>query len=137
MLVDTNVVSELMRARPARPVLEWAERQDGFALSVVSVEEILFGLQARSNARLSAWFERFLERHCQTLDVTVSIARRCARLRAELRSRGKPRTQADLLIAATAHEHGLSLATRNVRDFDGCGIPLVNPFQPGSSHSDA
>jgi predicted nucleic acid-binding protein len=129
MLVDTNVVSELMRSRPSALVLAWAERQEGFSLSVISVEEILFGLRARPSPRLLQWFEEFVDRHCEVLTVNVAVARRCAQLRAELRSRGNPRTQADLLIAATAHEHGLALATRNVRDFEGCGIPLVNPFE--------
>jgi toxin FitB len=129
MLVDTNVISELMRARPARSVMEWADRQQRFEMSVVSIEEILYGLHARPNARLSAWFDRFLDQHCEIFPVTISIARHCARLRAALRVRGRPRTQADLLIAATAYEHGLALVTRNLRDFVGCGIPLVNPFE--------
>jgi predicted nucleic acid-binding protein len=50
-------------------------------------------------------------------------------LRGEFRRGGKQRTQADMLIAATALEHNLALATRNAKDFEACGIPLVNPFE--------
>jgi len=129
MLVDTNVVSELMRPRPARGVVEWAEGQDGMSLRVITLEEILVGLAHRPSERLSHWFERFLKAHCEILAITPAIARRCAVLRGELRRGGKPRTQADMLIAATALEHHLALATRNVKDFEGCAIPLINPFE--------
>ena len=129
MLVDTNVVSELMRERPAPGVLAWAERQEGMSLSVVTLEEILVGLAHRPSERMSRWFEDYLKARCETLDVTLGIARRSAALRGELRRSGKQRTQADMLIAATALEHNLALATRNTKDFEGCGIPLVNPFE--------
>jgi predicted nucleic acid-binding protein len=129
MLVDTNVISELMRPKPNAAVLAWAERQEGFSLSVISLEEVLFGLCARPRPRLSLWFDEFVADHCEILAVTAAIARRCALLRGDLRGRGKRRTQADSLIAATAYEHGLALATRNVRDFEGCAIALINPFE--------
>ena len=63
MLVDTNVISELMRPRPNAKVQAWAERQESFDLSVVCVEEILFGLRARPSSRLLSWFEEFVD-HC-------------------------------------------------------------------------
>jgi toxin FitB len=129
MLVDTNVVSELMRPRPTPGVVEWAERQEGMSLSVITLEEILVGLSHRPNGRMSAWFEQFLKVYCEVLGITPSVARRCASLRGELRRGGKQRTQADMLIAATALEHNLALATRNTKDFEGAGIPLVNPFE--------
>ena len=129
MLVDTNVVSELMRQRPNPAVLKWAERQRRMRLSVITVEEILYGLGARQSVRLSRWFDAFVDRYCDVLDVTLEIARRCASLRATLRAEGKPRTQADMLIAATALVHDLPLATRNVRDFKDCGVAVVDPFK--------
>ena len=129
MLVDTNVISELMRPRPNAKVQAWAERQEAFDLSVVCVEEILFGLRARPSSRLLSWFEEFVDHYCRVLPISAAIARRSAEVRAELRARGKPRTQADMLIAATAFEHGVALVTRNVKDFEGCGIPLLNPFE--------
>lgn len=129
MLVDTNVVSELVRPRPDPHVVEWAARQRAFQLSVVSLEEIVFGLAARPNARVEEWFTAFVRGRCHVLEVTQAIAERCGRLCAVQRSRGEQRTQADMLIAATAWEHDLAVVTRNVRDFEGCGVAVLNPFE--------
>jgi predicted nucleic acid-binding protein len=74
------------------------------------------------------WFETFVGDYCEILDVTPRVARRAAELRAVLGARGTPRTQADMLIAATAAEHDLVLVTRTARDFIGCGIRVLNPF---------
>jgi predicted nucleic acid-binding protein len=62
------------------------------------------------------------------LPVTDAIARRGGEMRAALAARGQVRSQADMLIAATAQVHALTVVTRNVRDFDDCGIALLNPF---------
>jgi predicted nucleic acid-binding protein len=128
MLVDTNVVSELMRARPSPRVLAWAEEQDAMTLSVVTLEEILVGLAHRPSLRMSRWFDDFVAARCELLSITPSIARRAGLLRGGLLRDGKSRTQADTFIAATAIEHNLALATRNLKDFEGCGVPLLNPF---------
>ena len=127
-LVDTNVLSELMRPRPAPRVLAWAEALPAIALSVVTLEELFYGLSLKPSARMEGWLRGFLDEYCEVLPVTESIARRCAALRAGFRQGGRPRTQADMLIAATAWEHRLTIATRNVTDFDGCGVPVVDPF---------
>jgi predicted nucleic acid-binding protein len=127
-LCDTNVVSELSRLRPNPGVLAWAELISTLALSAITVEEISFGLAARPNPRVQAWFADFVESSCEVLPVDQEIARRSGELRGQLRSRGKTRTQADMLIAATAHVHQITLVTRNRRDFEGCGISLLDPF---------
>jgi predicted nucleic acid-binding protein len=69
-----------------------------------------------------------LKTYCQIIPITAEIAHHSGELRGRLRTQGKPRTQADMLIAATAHLHQLTLVTRNTRDFEDCGISLLNPF---------
>ena len=129
MLTDTNVLSELARRQPDPHVVAWAGTVGlPLLISVVTLEEIRFGLAWRPNQEIRSWFDRFLRDNCEILEVTGAIATRAGELRGRFRRDGRQRTQADMLIAATAQVHQLSLATRNLRDFDGCGIPVVNPF---------
>lgn len=128
-LCDTNIISELARPRPNPGVLTWASTISAIALSVISVEEIFYGLAWKPRPKIHAWFEEFLESRCAILPVTAAIAKRCGYLRGELQAKGHARTQADMLIAATAQVHQLTLVTRNVQDFTDCHIPLLNPFR--------
>lgn len=128
ILVDTNVLGELARPRPDPRVVDWAGGLTTVMLSVVTVEEVFFGLSARHSPRIERWFEDFLDSDCRVLEVTTPIARHAGVLRGQLAKRGRPRAQADMLIAATAALHGLTLATRNERDFEDCGVTVVNPF---------
>jgi predicted nucleic acid-binding protein len=127
VLLDTNIISELGRLRPDAGVTAWAAQEAAHAISVVSVDEIMFGLAWRPNARIAAWFEAYLLRH-PVLPVTPEIARRAGELRGAFAARGIVRSQPDMLIAATAQVHALTLVTRNTADFAGCGIPVLNPF---------
>ncbi|MFO8070271.1 MAG: type II toxin-antitoxin system VapC family toxin [Polyangia bacterium] len=127
-LVDTNVLSELARPRPDYGVVEWAAGVESLDISAVTVEELEFGLAARPNERIRSWFEEFLAGHCNVIEISDAIARRAGAMRGGFRARGVTRTQADMLIAATAAQHALTLVTRNVRDFEGCKIPLLDPF---------
>jgi predicted nucleic acid-binding protein len=124
-LVDTNILSELMRPQPNAGVLAWLQGRERvnprLTISVVTVDEIMFGLSWHPMAGLLSWFDAFVQRH-NVLPITSDIARRAGELR------GQTRTQADMLIAATAQIHALTIVTRNVRDFDGCGIGVLNPF---------
>jgi toxin FitB len=126
-LLDTNVISELARRKPDPGVVAWASGVTRLALSVITVDEIHFGLAWRPNERIRAWVEAFFQRH-PILDVTAPIALRAGELRGTLAARGSVRHQADMLIAATAQAHQLTLVTRNTRDFEACGIGLLNPF---------
>lgn len=131
-LVDTNILSELMRPQPDAGVLLWLQGRQRVSprltISAITVDEIMFGLTWRPTARLLTWFDAFQLRH-EVLPITADIARRAGELRGQLQTRGQTRTQADMLIAATAQIHALTIVTRNVRDFDGCGIGVLNPFQ--------
>lgn len=128
-LVDTNVLSELSRNRPEPKVIAWVGQRSEVAVSVVTVEEIHFGLRARPNPRVLGWFTAFLAEYCEVLPVTAEIARVAGEMRGGFKARGIARTQADMLIAASARVNRLKLATRNERDFAGCGILVVNPFE--------
>ena len=88
-----------------------------------------FGLLARPNPRVLRWFTAFLTEYCEVLPVTEEIARVAGEMRGGFKTRGIARTQADMLIAATARVNRLKLATRNERDFTGCDIPVINPFR--------
>lgn len=130
ILLDTNVLAELCRQRPDPAIERWAGRAlSPFGLSVVTVEEVHFGLAWRPNAGIEALVDRFLAERCEVFPVTTPVARRAGALRGQFRRTGRTRTQADMLIAATAQVHQLPVATRNVRDFEGCGVALLNPFE--------
>lgn len=127
-LCDTNVLSELVRRDPNPGVLRWAQETHSITLSVVTLEEITFGLAWRPVPRVTAWFDRFLDTRCEILPITTEVARVSGQLRGRLQAMGQTRTQSDMLIAATAKVAGLTLVTRNVRDFEDCGVPVLNPF---------
>jgi toxin FitB len=128
VLCDTNIISEMARPRPNSGVLAWASMVSSIALSVISVEEIFYGLAWKPHLKIRAWFDEFFDNRCTILPVTAAIAKRCGHLRGELQAKGRTCTQAGMLIAATAQVHQLTLVTRNVQDFTDCHIPLLNPF---------
>jgi predicted nucleic acid-binding protein len=128
-LCDTNVLSELARPAPNPGVLAWAAETKTVSISAITIDEVVFGLTLRPNVRIQAWFEDFLANSCQVLDVTPAVARLAGGMRARLAARGQVRTQADMLVAASAAAHGLTVVTRNTKDFTSCGISVLNPFR--------
>ena len=126
-LLDTNIISELARPKPDPGVCACVNDLNRIAISVISLDEIYFGLAWRPNPRIHAWMEAYFQAQ-DVLSVTPSIARQSGELRGQFARRGIVRSQADLLIAATAKAHHLTLVTRNTRDFEDCGIGLLNPF---------
>lgn len=127
-LCDTNLLAELTRPRPQARVVAWVESQARFTVSAVTVEEIAYGLSWRPNEKLSSWFDAFFASHCTVLPVDADVARAAGRLRGALQARGQSRTQADMLIAATAALANLVVVTRNVSDFLGCGVEIFDPW---------
>ncbi|MCF6277241.1 MAG: type II toxin-antitoxin system VapC family toxin [Anaerolineales bacterium] len=127
-LIDTNIISELMRRQPDSGVLAWSECQLGFHISAIVLEELVFGLTRKQMSMQIQWLDDFLAHHCQLLPVTPAIARSGGSLRGRFSSQGITRHPSDMLIAATALLHQLPLATRNTSDFTNCGIELINPF---------
>ena len=127
-LVDTNVLSELVRPTPNPGVDAWVRQQSNLSISAITVEEINYGLSWRPKARIQAWWADFLTAHCLVHAVNQRVAQRAGQLRGQLQASGMVRTQADMLIAATAAELGATLVTRNTADFTGCGIAVFDPF---------
>jgi predicted nucleic acid-binding protein len=127
-LCDTNIISELSKKAPDRAVINWASSLNRCGMSIITIEELCFGLTRRPNQRIIDWINRFIDRHVEIYPVTESIARRAGTLRGRLQSAGSTRTQADMLIASTAAEHNLVIVTRNLRDFEGCGVAVLDPF---------
>jgi predicted nucleic acid-binding protein len=128
-LCDTNVISELMRSKPQPAVRGWLEAQESILLSVLTLEELHFGLRRKELHKKREWLDRFVSARCEVLLIDAAIAIRAGEMRGEHAKTGQTRSQADMLIAATAWVHGCILATRNTRDFEGTGIPLFNPFE--------
>ncbi len=130
-IVDTNIVSELMRPTPDAGVRDWLDDMGRtgmkMAIPAICVDELVFGLTRRPRAVAFALFEKWVGQSV-VLPIDQTIARRAGEMRALFSVRGLVRSQADMLIAATAQVHALTLVTRNVRDFDGCGIAVLNPF---------
>lgn len=127
-LLDTNVISEVMRREPAPQVATWFRSQSRIVTSAVCLEELVFGLRSRSALAKEAWLRNLLADVGVVHPVTDTAAQWAGFQRARLQSEGRTVHQADALIAACAWEHALILATRNTKDFEGFGVPLFNPF---------
>ena len=133
-LVDTDVLSLLRRPERSPGIGRWMaeQRTTDLYLSVVSVAEIERGItrQRRRDpafaSLLAAWLDSVISLYGERiLPVDASTARRWGRLCGDLGHEG-----ADLLIAATAIEHGLTVVTRNVRHFEPTGVPVLDPSLP-------
>lgn len=137
IVLDTNVISELFRPVPDRKVVTWVGGLSGEELFTTAVTrgELLFGLYCMPDGRrkvellqkLALLFEQKLAEHVLAYDGAAADAH--AKIAAARRMRGRPVEQADAMIAGIARSRGASLATRNVRDFEGCDITLVDPWQ--------
>lgn len=132
VLADTNIISEMLRKSPDVQVMRWINSAKPIAISAVTIEEAHFGLAWQPNLNKMELLERLVQNLHAVYPVTASIAQRAGILRGRFRARGISRSAQDMLIAATAIEHQLIVATRNVRDFQGCGLRMVNPFDANS-----
>jgi predicted nucleic acid-binding protein len=137
ILLDTNVVSELMRARPHKSVLEWLDSQpwDTLYLCAPVLAELLYGIDRLPNGRRKDLFVEALTRietelyGGRVLSFDQSAAAHYARLTVARERRGHRMQQMDALIAAIAATHGASIATRDMRGFASLGLDLINPFE--------
>lgn len=135
-LLDTNVPSELPKPFPSPAVEDWLRQQpsERLFLSVVTVGELRSGIlqtpEGRKRRHFQLWTQSILDRfEGRILPVTMAVADRWGYVTATRRLAGRSIGFGDGLIAATALEHELTLVTRNVRDFAGLGLELINPWE--------
>lgn len=136
-LLDTNVISELRKVGDGKAdpsVTAWTSAQDSrdlfmSAITILELERGILSIQRRDIAqasRLRAWMDSRVrpEFAARIISIDDAVATRCAHLHIPDR-----RNEADAIIAATALVHGLVVVTRNIQDFQGTGVVLVNPWR--------
>ncbi len=136
VVVDTNVLSELMRPTPNPAVVSWvAERAtSSLHITAISEAELRFGLAIMPPGRRRDGLTVGLERMLRTgfadrvLPFDSAAASAYAEIAAAQRAKGRPIPEADCQIAAIARSRGMALATRNVRDFVDTSVDIVNPW---------
>lgn len=136
IIIDTNVISELLRPTPEPAVEAWLGEQDGLSiyLTAISEAELRYGVAIMTSGKrrdgLGVAIDRILRDDMagRILPFDSAAARAYADIAANRRSAGKPISQADCQIAAIARAHNAPVATRNTPDFEGCGIDLINPW---------
>jgi len=136
LLLDTNVLSEVTKPRPAEGVLNWLHGldEDRTFISIVSIAEIRRGVALMDNGRkrdaLDEWLTHDLPQRFdnRTIPVEGAVALAWGDLMALAKRSGRGLASMDGLIATTAIAHDLTLATRNSKDFEGFGIDIVDPW---------
>lgn len=137
-ILETNVLSELLRAAPDPSVLRWTASQslDALFTTTVTQAEMLYGVEllpkGRRRQKLEAAVAGLFEEDFfgRVLAFDSEAATAFARIAADRKAQGRPISQFDAQIAAIAQSRGAQLATRNVDDFEGCGLRIINPWEP-------
>ena len=137
IILDTNVVSELMRPAPERKVLHWFSNQaaEDLHVTAVTMAEILYGIELISSSRRRDVVRAGAEKMFGDVlaDRILTFEERAAHAFSQIassrRRQAKQISGVDAQIAAIARVHGATLATRNPYVFEGCGVRLVNPWE--------
>lgn len=137
IILDTNVVSELLRPAPAPVVEAWLAAQDGAAVffTAIGEAELRLGVAilpaGRRRTALAEAIDAMLEEDFRdrVLSFDAAAAQAYAAIAADRRAAGRPISQFDCQIAAIACSRRAALATRNTADYEGCGIELIDPWR--------
>ena len=140
IVLDTNIISELIKVVPEPRVELWAAGQPEADLFITTITEaeLRFGIAilpaGRRRESLSLGVEEMFEKvfRDRILPFDRSAALHYAEISAKRRQTGRPISQPDAQIAAIARSRGAKIATRNTRDFEGCEIELINPWNPAT-----
>ena len=135
-LLDTPVVSELVRATPKASVIDWLQSQDenDLFLSVLTLGELEKGIAKLSDPRRKSTLRKWVRTQLmmrfedRLLAVDRQVASRWGTLTGTSERKGRPLPVIDSLIAATAIVHELTVVSRNATDFERCGVPCLNPW---------
>ena len=136
IILDTNIVSELLRPSPEPKVEAWLAAQDGAEvyLTAVSEAELRYGVailpEGRRRDALMGALEAILREdfEARILPFDSAATEAYAAIAAERRAAGRPLSQFDCQIAAIGRAQGATVATRNSKDFEGCGIEVIDPW---------
>lgn len=136
ILLDTNVISELMRAEPAQAVLDWFGQHDAAELFISAITEaelragVAYLPEGQRRDRLQLAVDAMIDQDFQgrILPFETTSARPYAEIAAQRRAAGRPIAETDCQIAAIARATDAPIATRNVKNFDGCGVCVINPW---------
>ena len=133
VLLDTNVLSELVRPRPEARVEAFVKTQTDPLISVLTIHEIVYGAERAPDparrTKLLAWVAAIQSRFVgRIISIDAAIAEQAGRLRAAAETQGAVADPIDSLIAACAISHGAHIATRNVRHFAIFGVGLIDPW---------
>ena len=137
IILDTNIVSEVMKPSPSSEVIAWmsGHTAEGLFTTTVTVAEVLYGIEILPRGKRHDQLLRqaeavFAEDFAgQILSFDEASARSFAVISANRRSHGRPIGTFDAQIAAIARSQHAALATRDIGDFEGCGIELINPWR--------
>jgi predicted nucleic acid-binding protein len=140
IILDTNVLSELLRPAPARQVERWLSAQDGAKVyfTAVGEAELRHGVAllptGKRRKALNTAIESLLDEDFRNriLAFDRAAARAYAAIAAQRRAAGRPISQFDYQIAAIARTHDATMATRNTSDYAGCGVELIDPWTFGA-----
>lgn len=139
IILDTNIISELMKTAPNQQVISWLDRQDAMTLftTSVTIAEIIYGLDVLPEGKrrdyLETAFSQVLndafKHRILTFDEPAALV--YGKLMGSRKRSGHPLSLLDGQIASIAKNHQMALATRNTRDFLHCDLTLINPFDNG------
>lgn len=135
IILDTNILSELVRPHPDERMMAWSAgfTNEDFSLTAITVGELLYGLNLLPDGKRKQTLVHLITRELapfadRILPFDAAAATHYARIKTARRESGRPISEQDAMIAAIARSHGAAVATRNIKDFEGTNVTVINPW---------